>query len=254
MAKVLEVKNLHTRVASIPEQEILKGVDLVVKKGEVHCIMGPNGSGKSTLVNTIMGHPAYEVTDGNLKFDGENLLDLEPFERARKGLFLAFQYPKEIAGVTVLNFLTAAYNAHLVARDPSAKPIKAFKFKTVVKEEMEKLKMRPEFLDRFLNQGFSGGEKKKAEILQMRLLSPDIALLDETDSGLDVDALRIVAEGVNTLRKESGMGVLVVTHYQRILEYIQPDFVHVMKGGKIVKSGGKEFAKELEEGGYEGIS
>lgn len=250
MAKILEIKDLKNEADG---QGILDGVSLRVAEGEVHCIMGPNGSGKSTLVNTIMGHPAYEVTGGEILFDEANILDLEPHERARLGLFLAFQYPKEIAGVTVLNFLTAAYNAHLLAKDSEAKPVKAFKFKNEIKAEMEKLKMRPEFLDRFLNQGFSGGEKKKAEILQMRLLKPSIALLDETDSGLDVDALRIVADGVNELKKETGMGVLIVTHYQRILEYIQPDFVHVMKKGRIVKSGGREFAKELEEKGYEWI-
>jgi Fe-S cluster assembly ATP-binding protein len=212
--------------------------------------MGPNGSGKSTLVNTIMGHPAYEVTDGEVLFNGENILELKAFERARKGLFLAFQYPKEIAGVTMLNFLTAAYNAHLSVKDPEARALKAFRFRKMVLPEMEKLKIRPEFLDRFLNQGFSGGEKKKAEILQMRLLQPKFALLDETDSGLDVDALRIVSEGVNDLRS-TNMGVLIVTHYNRILEYVKPDFVHVMKKGQIVKSGGKDFAVELEKTGYE---
>jgi Fe-S cluster assembly ATP-binding protein len=249
MQHKLEIKNLHNRA---DELEILKGLNLVINSGEVHCIMGPNGSGKSTLVNTIMGHPAYEVTDGEVTFDDEDLLELEAFERARKGLFLAFQYPKEIAGVTMLNFLTAAYNAHLVANDSSARPLKAFRFRKMVLPEMEKLKIKPEFLDRFLNQGFSGGEKKKAEILQMRLLKPKFALLDETDSGLDVDALRIVAEGVNELRS-SNLGVLIVTHYNRILDYIKPDFVHVMKEGRIVKSGGKDFALELEKTGYEAI-
>jgi Fe-S cluster assembly ATP-binding protein len=249
MQHKLEIKNLHNKAG---ELEILKGLNFAINSGEVHCIMGPNGSGKSTLVNTIMGHPAYEVTEGEVTFDGEDLLELEAFERARKGLFLAFQYPKEIAGVTMLNFLTAAYNAHLVANDPSARPLKAFRFRKMVLPEMEKLKIKPEFLDRFLNQGFSGGEKKKAEILQMRLLKPKFALLDETDSGLDVDALRIVAEGVNELRS-SNLGVLIVTHYNRILDYIKPDFVHVMKEGRIVKSGGKEFALELEKTGYEAI-
>jgi Fe-S cluster assembly ATP-binding protein len=250
MLSDLNVKKLLVKAGDV---EILHGVDLQVKKGEVHCIMGPNGSGKSTLVNTIMGHPSYDVTEGDIHFNDESLLDLEPFERARRGLFLAFQYPKEIQGVTMLNFLTAAYNAHLSVKDPEARPLKAFRFKKLVLPEMEKLKIKPEFLDRFLNQGFSGGEKKKAEILQMKLLQPSIALLDETDSGLDVDALRIVANGVNVLKKETGMGVLIVTHYNRILEYVKPDFVHVMKKGKIVKSGGRDFAKELEITGYENI-
>jgi Fe-S cluster assembly ATP-binding protein len=249
MNDVLEVKNLHNKAG---ELEILHGLNLTIKSGEVHCVMGPNGSGKSTLVNTIMGHPAYEVTEGEVLFNGENILELEPFERARKGLFLAFQYPKEIAGVTMLNFLTAAYNAHLSVKDPEAKPVKSFKFRKQILPEMEKLKIKPEFLDRFLNQGFSGGEKKKAEILQMRLLQPKFALLDETDSGLDVDALRIVAEGVNDLRS-TNMGVLIVTHYNRILEYVKPDFVHVLKQGQIVQSGGKDFALELEKTGYENI-
>lgn len=246
----LSIKNLKNKAEDL---EILHGVNLEVKQGEVHCIMGPNGSGKSTLVNTIMGHPAYEVTEGDILFDEESLLELESYERARKGLFLAFQYPKEIQGVTMLNFLTAAYNAHLLVKDPEARQLKAFRFRKLVLPEMEKLKIKPEFLDRFLNQGFSGGEKKKAEILQMRLLQPKIALLDETDSGLDVDALRIVADGVNELKKETGMGVLIVTHYNRILEYVQPDFVHVMKKGQIVKSGGRDFAHELEKTGYEAI-
>jgi Fe-S cluster assembly ATP-binding protein len=249
MNDILEVKNLHNKAG---ELEILHGLNLTIKSGEVHCVMGPNGSGKSTLVNTIMGHPAYEVTEGEVLFNGENILELEPFERARKGLFLAFQYPKEIAVVTMLNFLTAAYNAHLSVKEPDAKPMKSFKFRKQILPEMEKLKIKPEFLDRFLNQGFSGGEKKKAEILQMRLLQPKFALLDETDSGLDVDALRIVAEGVNDLRS-TNMGVLIVTHYNRILEYVKPDFVHVLKQGRIVQSGGKDFALELEKTGYENI-
>lgn len=250
MNSTLKIVGLKNRA---DELEILHGVDLTVNSGEVHCIMGPNGSGKSTLVNTIMGHPAYSVTEGDILFNNDSLLELEPFERARKGLFLAFQYPKEIAGVTMLNFLTAAYNAHLSVKDPEARALKAFRFKKMVLPEMEKLKIKPEFLERFLNQGFSGGEKKKAEILQMKLLAPSIALLDETDSGLDVDALRIVSEGVNELKATTGMGVLIVTHYNRILEYVKPDFVHVMKKGRIVKSGGRDFAQELEETGYENI-
>jgi Fe-S cluster assembly ATP-binding protein len=249
MSDVLKIVDLKNRAG---ELEILHGVNLEIKSGEVHCIMGPNGSGKSTLVNTIMGHPAYEVTNGEVLFNDENILELETFERARKGLFLAFQYPKEIAGVTMLNFLTAAYNAHLSVNEPEARQMKSFRFRKMVLPEMEKLKIKPEFLDRFLNQGFSGGEKKKAEILQMRLLKPKFALLDETDSGLDVDALRIVSEGVNDLRS-TNMGVVIVTHYNRILEYVKPDFVHVMKHGKIVKSGGRDFAQELEKSGYEAI-
>lgn len=246
MPKTLEIRNLH---ASVEGEPILKGVHLTVNAGEIHCIMGPNGSGKSTLVNTIMGHPAYEVTDGEVLVDGENILELESFERALKGIFLAFQYPKEIAGVSMLNFLTAAYNAHLAARDTDAKPMKAFKFRKVIQEQMKELKIDPAFLDRFLNQGFSGGEKKKAEILQLKLLEPTFALLDETDSGLDVDALRIVAEGVNSMKSDD-FGVLMVTHYQRILDYIEPGFVHVMVDGRIVESKEGAYARELETVGY----
>jgi Fe-S cluster assembly ATP-binding protein len=247
MIKTLEITNLH---ASVDGEPILKGVNLKVSAGEIHCIMGPNGSGKSTLVNTIMGHPAYEVTEGEILLNGENVLEMEPFERAQAGIFLAFQYPKEIAGVSMLNFLTAAYNAHLLAKDPEAKPMKAFRFKREIKAQMEELKIDPAFLDRFLNQGFSGGEKKKAEILQLKLLQPTFALLDETDSGLDVDALKIVAEGINSMKGDD-FGVLLVTHYQRILDYVEPHFVHVMIDGKIVKSASGDYAKELESTGYE---
>lgn len=246
MPKTLEIINLH---ASVDGEPILKGVNLKVSAGEIHCIMGPNGSGKSTLVNTIMGHPAYEVTEGEILMDGENILEMEPFERARAGIFLAFQYPKEISGVSMLNFLTAAYNAHLLHKDPEAKPMKAFRFKREIQEQMEELKIDPQFLDRFLNQGFSGGEKKKAEILQLKLLQPTFALLDETDSGLDVDALKIVAEGINSMKGDD-FGVLLVTHYQRILDYVEPHFVHVMIDGKIIKSASGEYAKELEATGY----
>ncbi len=250
MTHILEIKNLH---AEVDGELILNGVNLVIKTGEVHCIMGPNGSGKSTLVNTIMGHPSYTVTQGEVLFDDKNILEMDPNERAVLGLFLAFQYPKEIAGVTMLNFLTAAYNAHLASKDPEAKPMKAFKFRNEIKEEMANLNIDTQFLDRFLNQGFSGGEKKKAEILQLKLLKPAIAMLDETDSGLDIDALRIVAEGINSMKSDT-FGVLLVTHYQRILDYVTPDFVHVMKGGRIVQSGDAEFAKELESKGYESIA
>jgi Fe-S cluster assembly ATP-binding protein len=249
MIKTLEIKNLH---ASVEGEAILKGVNLKISAGEIHCVMGPNGSGKSTLVNTIMGHPAYEVTKGEVLLNGENILELEPFERARLGIFLAFQYPKEIAGISMLNFLTAAYNAHLLAKSPDAKPMKAFRFRREIKSQMEELKIDPQFLDRFLNQGFSGGEKKKAEILQLKLLKPFFALLDETDSGLDVDALKIVAEGINSMKSDE-FGVLLVTHYQRILDYVKPDFVHVMIDGKIVESKDGEYAKELEKIGYENL-
>jgi len=245
--KILKIENLH---AGVDGEQILNGVNLTVKPGEVHCIMGPNGSGKSTLVNTIMGHPSYSVTDGSVEFGNENILEMEPHQRALSGLFLAFQYPKEVAGVSMLNFLTAAYNAHLLSSDPDAKPMKAFKFRKEIMKEMKSLSIDPLFLDRFLNQGFSGGEKKKAEILQLKMLRPTIALLDETDSGLDVDALKIVADGVNSMKSDD-FGVLLVTHYQRILDYVQPDFVHVMKNGKIVESGNKELAIELEAKGYE---
>lgn len=244
---VLEIKNLK---AQIEDQPILQGVDLTIKPGEVHCIMGPNGSGKSTLTKVIMGHPKYEVMSGSVTFGGEDVLEMEPDERSRAGVFLAFQYPKEIPGVRFLQYLTSIYNVHLQERDPEAKEMKPFKFKRMVKPILEELKMRDDFLDRYLNEGFSGGEKKKAEILQMKLLEPKLAMLDETDSGLDVDALRIVAEGVNSMLNED-MGVLMVTHYQRILEYVKPDHVHVMHAGKIVRSGGAELAARLEKDGYE---
>ncbi len=247
---VLEIKNLHVNIDGEP---ILRGVDLVVKSGEVHCIMGPNGSGKSTLTKVIMGHPKYEVVDGSITFDGEDVLAMEPNERSLAGIFLAFQYPQEIAGVRFLQYLTTIYNAHLKLRDPEAKEVKPFKFKRILEPLLNDLKMREDFLQRYLNEGFSGGEKKKAEILQLKLLEPKFAMLDETDSGLDVDALRIVAEGVKSMLN-SQLGVLMVTHYRRILEYIKPDFVHVMVNGKIVKSGGADLAAELEENGYENLT
>ncbi len=244
---LLQITDLH---AFVDGKEILKGVDLEVKPGEIHAIMGPNGSGKSTLVSTLMGHPKYAVTGGSASFKGENLLSLEADARARKGLFLAFQYPKEIAGVSLRNFLFAAYEAQMAARDPTHKRMSPIKFRKMLEEAMRSLKMDPLFADRFLNQGFSGGEKKKAEILQMHILKPSLALLDETDSGLDVDALRIVAEGVNTQRSKT-FSAVIVTHYARILEYIEPDYVHVMVGGRIVESGGSDLAHTLEKGGYE---
>lgn len=244
---LLAIENLHV---SVEGKEILKGLSLTIHEGEIHAIMGPNGSGKSTLVSTLMGHPKYTVLSGSVQFRGQDLLAMEPNERACAGLFLAFQYPKEIAGVTLRNFLFAAYEAQHKARDPEHKKMSPIKFKKLLEERMKALKMDTAFAERFLNQGFSGGEKKKAEILQMHLLSPLLSLLDETDSGLDVDALRIVAEGVNALRTDT-FSAVIVTHYARILEYIAPDYVHVMVGGKIVESGGPAFAKKLEEGGYE---
>jgi Fe-S cluster assembly ATP-binding protein len=244
---LLAVSNLHI---SVEGTEVVRGVDLTITKGEIHAIMGPNGSGKSTLVSTLMGHPAYEITQGSAKFLGKDLLALEPHERAQLGLFLAFQYPKEIAGVSLRSFLFAAYNAQMSVRDPAHKKISPIKFKKFLTEQMQELNMDPAFAERFLNQGFSGGEKKKAEVLQMKVLSPVLSLLDETDSGLDVDALKIVAAGVNSLR-DPEFSALLVTHYARILEYIEPDHVHVMVGGKILESGGADFAHKLEKEGYE---
>ncbi len=237
---LLTITNLS---ASVEDKPILNGLSLQIEEGELHTIMGPNGSGKSTLVNTLMGHPAYEVTGGDVTFKGKNLLAMTPDERARAGLFLAFQYPKEIAGVTLRSFLFAAYKS--CNPEETISPIK---FKKHLEEVMHSLTMDPAFMERSLNQGFSGGEKKKAEVLQLKILQPTLALLDETDSGLDVDALKTVAEGINALRPSS---FLLVTHYARILHYLTPDRVHVMIGGKIVESGGAELAKKLEEEGYE---
>lgn len=243
-APLLSISDLRV---SIAEREIVSGLSLTIREGEVHAIMGPNGSGKSTLVNALMGHPAYTVTGGSVTFKGEDLLAMEPHERSRAGLFLAFQYPKEIAGVTLRSFLFAAHKAK--AAHDGEQHLSPLKFQQLLLKHMEELKMSPAFAERFLNQGFSGGEKKKAEILQMRILHPSLALMDETDSGLDVDALRIVAEGVNMLRSPM-FSALIVTHYARILEYITPDRVHVMSKGKIAESGGPEFAKVLEKEGY----
>lgn len=237
---------------SIQDKEILKGVNLTVRSGEVHAIMGPNGTGKSTLSYTIMGHPAYEVTAGEVLLNGENILEKEPDERARKGLFLAFQYPVAIPGVTVANFLRTALNARRKAVNPEDKGVPIPEFRKLLREKMNLLKMDNAFAGRYLNDGFSGGEKKRAEILQLATLQPDFAILDETDSGLDIDALRIVSDGVNALRGPE-LGVLLITHYQRILNYIKPDFVHVMLGGKIVESGGADLALHLEEHGYEWV-
>jgi Fe-S cluster assembly ATP-binding protein len=245
----LEIKNLHV---SIGGKEILKGLNLNVKQGEIHAIMGPNGTGKSTLAYTLMGHPSYEVTEGEVVFKGQNVLDLEPDERSRLGLFLAFQYPVAIPGVTVANFLRSAINARRRAVDPNDKGLPIPEFRKMLKEHMDLLKMDHNFAGRYLNDGFSGGEKKRAEILQMAALKPEIAILDETDSGLDIDALRIVAEGVNAL-SGSELGVLVITHYQRLLNYIKPDYVHIMLDGRIVESGGPDLALHLEEQGYDWV-
>jgi Fe-S cluster assembly ATP-binding protein len=245
----LIIKNLHVSIEGKP---ILNGVNLTIRQGEVHAIMGPNGTGKSTLAYTLMGHPSYQVTEGEIIFKGKNILDLHADERSRLGLFLAFQYPISIPGVTVANFLRTALNARLRAENPENKGIAILEFRKLLKEKMELLQMDPVFAGRYLNEGFSGGEKKRAEILQMAILKPEIAILDETDSGLDIDALRIVSEGVN---KVSGadMGVLVITHYQRILNYIKPQFVHIMMDGRVVQSGGPELALHLEENGYEWV-
>lgn len=251
MGAALEIRNLHVNVAETGES-ILRGVDLTIKQGEVHALMGPNGSGKSTLANVLLGNPAYEVTAGQIIFDGEDLLDMEPDDRSRAGLFLAFQYPVSIPGVTVANFLRQAINARMKAEDSGSKGITVPQFTRLLRGKMNELEMDHSFAGRYLNEGFSGGEKKRAEILQMATLEPKIAILDETDSGLDIDALRIVSEGVNRL-KGPDLGVLVITHYQRILNYIQPEYVHVMFKGQIVESGGPELALKLEEAGYEWV-
>ena len=245
----LVIKNLHV---SIEEKEILKGVDLTVKQGDIHAIMGPNGTGKSTLAYTLMGHPSYTVTSGEIWFKGKNLLELAADERSRLGLFLAFQYPVSIPGVTVANFLRSAVNSRRRVANHEDKGMPILEFRKMLKEKMELLKMDPAFAGRYLNDGFSGGEKKRAEILQMATLKPEIAILDETDSGLDIDALRIVSEGVNALSGPD-MGVLVITHYQRLLNYIKPQFVHIMLGGRIVESGGPDLALQLEERGYDWV-
>lgn len=245
----LVIRNLHV---SIEGKEILKGLDLTVRQGEVHAIMGPNGTGKSTLAYALMGHPSYQVTEGEVLYKGLNLLELKPDERSRQGIFLAFQYPVAIPGVTVANFLRTALNARRRAANPADKGVPIPEFRKMMKERMEHLRMDQSFAGRYLNEGFSGGEKKRAEILQMAMLKPEIAILDETDSGLDIDALRIVSEGVNALRNED-LGVVVITHYQRILNYIKPDYVHIMMGGRIVESGGAELALQLEEQGYDWV-
>ncbi len=249
MGAVLEIRNLHVNVEDKP---ILKGVNLIVKQGESHALMGPNGSGKSTLANVLLGHPAYQVTGGQLIFDGIDLLELEPDERSRLGLFLAFQYPVAIPGVTLANFLRQAINSRMKAVDPESKGISIPEFRRLLKAKMDYLHMDHSFAGRYLNEGFSGGEKKRAEVLQMATLEPKIAILDETDSGLDIDALRIVSEGVEKL-KGPNLGVLVITHYQRILNYIKPQQVHIMFDGQIVENGGPDLALKLEEHGYDWI-
>ncbi len=245
----LVIKNLHV---SIEGKEILNGLDLTVRQGEVHALMGPNGSGKSTLAYSLMGHPFYEVTEGEVWFKGQNILELEPDERSHLGLFLAFQYPVSIPGVTVANFLRTAINTHRKAENPEDKGISIPDFRRLLTGKMNLLKMDNSFAGRYLNEGFSGGEKKRAEILQMATLQPEIAILDETDSGLDIDALRIVSEGVNALAGPQ-LGVLVITHYQRILNYIKPNYVHIILNGRVVESGGPELALYLEEHGYDDI-
>ncbi len=241
----LEIQDLHATIAG---QEIIRGLSLAVPKGEVHAIMGPNGSGKSTLAKVIAGHPDYTVTSGAVLMDGENILELAPDERARKGIFLAFQYPSEIPGVTIANFLRAAVQARL----PEGEELEATDYYAQLYEKMDLLEMDRSFTSRSVNEGFSGGEKKRNEILQMAMLEPNYAVLDETDSGLDIDALKVVANGVNSLRGPK-LGVLLITHYQRLLDYIVPDHVHVMVQGRIVRSGDKNLALQLEEKGYEWV-
>ncbi len=244
---MLEIRNLH---AGIDGREILKGLDLTVKAGEVHAIMGPNGSGKSTLAKVLAGHPSYQVTEGEIIYQGQNLLALAPDERARAGLFMAFQYPIEIPGVSNANFLRMAYNE--IRRARGEEELDPLEFDDLLRERLKIVEMDPSFINRSVNEGFSGGEKKRNEILQMAVLEPRLAVLDETDSGLDIDALRIVADGINKLTKPDN-AVILVTHYQRLLNYITPDQVHVLFKGRIVKSGGKELALELEAKGYDWV-
>ena len=243
MAKVLEIKNLHV---SVEGKEILKGVDLTIKTGEMHAIMGPNGTGKSTLASTIMGHYKYEVTDGTITLDGENLLDMKVDERSRKGIFLAMQYPNEISGVTNSDFIKTAMQARLGEDEH----VSLFKFIKSLDKAVSDLKMRSDLPHRYLNEGFSGGEKKRNEILQMKMLKPNFAILDEIDSGLDVDALKVVGENVNNMRGDD-FGALIITHYERLLDYINGDYVHIMMNGRIVKTGGKELIAKIDALGYD---
>lgn len=244
---MLEIKNLH---ANIDGKEILKGVNLTIPTGEIHAIMGPNGSGKSTLSNVITGHPAYEVTQGSITYNGKDLLEMEPDERAHAGILMSFQYPVEIPGVTMVNFLRTALNARRAAQ--GQQPLSASEFLKLIREKQKIVEMASEFSSRHVNVGFSGGEKKRNEIFQMLVLQPSLAVLDETDSGLDVDALRIVAQGINTMRSKD-FSAIIITHYQRLLDLAKPDYVHVLLGGKIVKSGGPDLALELDEKGYDWI-
>ena len=246
MSSVLEIRNLHV---SVEDKPILKGVNLTVQQGEVHALMGPNGTGKSTLAYTLMGHPGYTVTAGQVIFKGVDVLELEPDERSRLGFFQAFQYPVAIPGVSVANFLRTAINARRKAATPGDKGISIPEFRKLLKAKMDLLQMNHDFAGRYLNEGFSGGEKKRAEILQMALLKPKMCVLDETDSGLDIDALKVVSDGVNALRGP-GRSMLVITHYQRLLNHIVPDVVHVFSDGRVVESGPKELALELESKGY----
>ena len=251
MSKVLEIKNLRVAVEG---KEILKGVDLTLRQGEVHALMGPNGSGKSTLSYALMGHPNYEILEGSATIDGVDLLEMEADERAKAGLFLAFQYPTSIPGVTVANFLRhAVSNVRNPDRKEGEELIPMREFRKDLRSVMNELGMDPEFARRYLNEGFSGGEKKRAEVLQLAMLQPSFAILDETDSGLDIDAVRIVSEGVNRVAERQGTGILVITHYQRILTYIQPRFVHILFGGRIVENGGPELVDQLEREGYDWV-
>jgi Fe-S cluster assembly ATP-binding protein len=240
---MLKIEDLHIEIDG---QEIVKGLDLEVVKGEIHAIMGPNGSGKSTLANVLMGHPRYEVTGGSITFQGEDVFELEPDERAKLGMFLAFQYPSEVPGVSVANFLRTAVNS---VREEELSPMDMYR---LLQEKMSIMQMDPKFAERYLNEGFSGGEKKRNEILQMLMLDPKLAIMDETDSGLDIDALQVVAKGVNEM-KGPEFSAVIITHYQRILRYIEPDRVHVMLDGRLVTSGGKELADDLEEKGYDWV-
>ncbi len=244
---MLTIKNLHAEVDGV---EILKGINLEIKAGEVHAIMGPNGSGKSTLSKVIAGHPAYEVTKGEIIFEGQDIVEMDPDERARLGVFLAFQYPVEIPGVSNSMFMRQAYNA--IRRENGEEELDPLEFDDYIQTKIDLVEMDVKMMDRSVNDGFSGGEKKRNEILQMAVLNPKLALLDETDSGLDIDALRVVSNGINTI-KSADKAIMLVTHYQRILNYITPDFVHVLKDGQIVRSGGKELALQLEADGYDGI-
>jgi Fe-S cluster assembly ATP-binding protein len=240
---MLKIENLRVEIDG---NEIVKGLDLEVGKGEIHALMGPNGSGKSTFANVLMGHPRYEVTEGTVTFEGEDVLELEPDERAKLGMFLAFQYPSEVPGVSVANFLRTAVNS---VREEELSPMEMYR---LLQEKMAVMQMDPKFAERYLNEGFSGGEKKRNEILQMLMLDPRLAIMDETDSGLDIDALQVVARGVNEVRGPE-FSAVIITHYQRILRYIEPDRVHVMLDGRIVTSGGKELAEQLEDKGYDWV-